>query len=60
MKSRKIQFLMPLLAIVFAITTAFSTAGNADEAALSIVQGYVDSPAPCTMAITCSSIPGPI
>ncbi|TXD81185.1 hypothetical protein ESY86_18605 [Subsaximicrobium wynnwilliamsii] len=60
MKTRKIQFLMPVLAIVFAMTSAFSTSGNKGEAALSVIAGYIDSPSPCMVPVTCSTIIGPI
>lgn len=60
MKTRKIKILVPVIAIVFAMTTAFSSSVESKTNAPSTIDGYVDAPAPCMIKVDCSSVPGPI
>ena len=57
MKTSKFKFLVPMIAIIFAITTAFSTSVKSDynAEALSLTTGYVDAPAPCMIPVTCAT-----
>lgn len=52
MKSLKSKLLIPVIAIVFAITSAFTTSASNDVDALSI-PGYIDAPVPCQQPVDC-------
>ena len=46
--------LIPVVAIIFALTSAFATSTSSNVADLAIVDGYIDAPVPCTQRIDCS------
>ncbi|WP_203296552.1 DUF6520 family protein [Luteirhabdus pelagi] len=52
MKTRKLKFMIPLLAIVFAVTSAFTTADTSKVESASIL-GYLDAPSPCMQSVSC-------
>ncbi|MFI1770565.1 DUF6520 family protein [Thalassobellus citreus] len=54
MKTFKFKLLIPVVAIIFALTSAFATSTNTDVDALAVVDGYIDAPVPCTERINCS------
>ncbi|WP_142784074.1 DUF6520 family protein [Changchengzhania lutea] len=54
MKTFKFKLLIPVVAIIFALTSAFATSTSSNVANLAIVDGYIDSPAPCTQKVDCS------
>lgn len=56
MKTSKMKFFIPILAVVFAVTSAFSTSGTSDLEASASINGYIDAPAPCMTPIVCSPV----
>tara|TARA_R110000796_G_scaffold80122_1_gene177406 strand:+ start:571 stop:834 length:264 start_codon:yes stop_codon:yes gene_type:complete len=52
MKSLKFKLLIPVVAIIFAVTSAFTTSASTNVDAFSI-PGYIDSPVPCQQPISC-------
>lgn len=59
MKTVKRMFVMPLLVAVFAISAAFATQSSAKEEFPS-VQGYINTPVPCTLSKRCGNTQGPV
>ncbi len=60
MKRSNFKFLIPALAIVFALATAFTTSASSNVEAFSNIDGYIDNPVPCQIKVECSINPGPI
>lgn len=53
MKTRKIKLFIPVLAVMFAVTSAFSTSANSNAEDSTTLDGYIDAPTPCMIAISC-------
>lgn len=54
MKTIKFKFLIPVLAIAFAVTSAFTTSATAEVESLTSINGYIDHPSPCmTPPVSC-------
>ncbi|WP_077400641.1 DUF6520 family protein [Cellulophaga omnivescoria] len=47
METKKLKLWIPVLAIIFAVTSAFTTSVNSNLDEASTINGYIDSPAPC-------------
>jgi hypothetical protein len=62
MKTKISQFILPMLVVVFAITTAFTTnASTSSKKATALVTGYIQnigSEEPCEASNDCSTITG--
>lgn len=56
MKTLKFKFFVPVLAVAFAVTSAFTTSASSKVDAFAPIAGYIDSPAPCmTPPVNCST-----
>lgn len=54
MKTIKFKFLIPVLAVAFAVTSAFTTVNETVENSLATIPGYIDHPSPCMITpISC-------
>ncbi|WP_067151802.1 DUF6520 family protein [Pseudotamlana agarivorans] len=60
MKTIKFKLLIPVVAIVFAVTSAFTTSASSKVDAVTAINGYIDHETPCEMAVACSLAPGPV
>ncbi|WP_435138481.1 DUF6520 family protein [Formosa sp. A9] len=60
MKTLKFKFIVPVLAVAFAISSAFATASGSSVSEVNAISGYIDAPEPCQQAINCSLTPGPV
>ncbi|GAA3573404.1 DUF6520 family protein [Snuella lapsa] len=54
MKTFKSKLLIPVVAILFALTSAFSTSASSKAVSMATIDGYTDAPVPCTERIDCS------
>ncbi|MFC4218970.1 DUF6520 family protein [Flagellimonas marina] len=57
MKNHKLKFLIPVLAIIFAVASAFTTSARAEVDDSASMIGYINSPSPCTaVSVDCTPI----
>ncbi len=59
MKRSNFKFLIPALAIIFALASAFTTSASSNVDAFSTIDGYIDNPVPCQQRVECSVTPKP-
>ena len=52
MKTIKFKLLIPVMAIIFALTSAFTTSESSNVDVL-FIPGYIDNPTPCEQSVAC-------
>ncbi len=58
MKNMRKKWLLPIAVFAIAIASAF--ASNSGKNEVLATPGYIDAPTPCTIAVNCSTVGGPV
>jgi hypothetical protein len=59
MKTRILKMILPAAVIMFAVVGAFASQ-TSSKGVLAVQTGYIDSPSPCSVPVTCNTNSGVI